>query len=185
MTSTAAAGRYARALFDVTLKEAPASIETVQRDVEQFANLISANEALAHVLGNPAIAASKKVAVARALLDRAGPVSSPLAKLIMMLAERDRLMLLPDVARAYRGRVMDHLKILRGEVTAAIPLAPEKLRELEQSLERSTGRKVLLAAKVDPSIIGGVVTRLGSTVFDGSITTQLQKMKHALVEAGQ
>jgi F-type H+-transporting ATPase subunit delta len=80
---------------------------------------------------------------------------------------------------------MDHLKIVRGEVTTAMPLAPEKLRALEQGLARATGRQVVLEARVDPSIIGGVVTRLGSTVYDGSITTQLQKMKQSLIEAGQ
>ncbi|HYT74944.1 MAG TPA: ATP synthase F1 subunit delta [Vicinamibacterales bacterium] len=185
MTSATAAGRYARALFDVILQEAPGSIETVQGDLQQFADLVSGNEALASVVGNPAIPASKKIALAKALLDRAGNVSAPLAKLIVMLAERDRLTLLPDVARVYRSRVMDHLKIVRGEVTTAIALAPEKLRALEQGLERATGRKVLLEMKVDPSIIGGVVTRLGSTVYDGSVTTQLQKMKQSLIEAGQ
>ena len=102
-----------------------------------------------------------------------------------MLAEKDRLTLLPGIARAYNERVMDHLKIVRGDVTTAVPLAPEKLRLLEQGLAKATGRKVVLEARVDPSIIGGVVTRLGSTVYDGSVTTQLQKMKQSLIEAGQ
>jgi len=101
------------------------------------------------------------------------------------LAEKDRLTLLPGIARAYAERVMDHLKIVRGEVTTAVPLAADKLRVLEQGLAQATGRKVMLEARVDPSIIGGVVTRLGSTVYDGSVTTQLQKMKQSLIEAGQ
>jgi F-type H+-transporting ATPase subunit delta len=79
---------------------------------------------------------------------------------------------------------MDHLKIVRGEVITAMPLPDDKLRAIEQGLARATGRKVVLEAKVDPSIIGGVVTRLGSTVYDGSVTTQLQKMKQALIDAG-
>ena len=73
-------------------------------------------------------------------------------------------------------------KIIRGQVTTAIALPPDKLRALEQGLQAATGRKVVLETKVDPSIIGGVITRLGSTVYDGSVTTQLQKMKQALIE---
>ena len=188
MTPGAAAGRYARALFDVVLKEGPAgqdaSVETVQAELQQFADLFS-HDQLDQVLGNPGIPASKKKALAQALIDRAGRVTPPLAKLIVILAEKDRLTLLPGIARAYVERVMDHLKIVRGEVTTAIPLTPEKLRVLEQGLATATGRKVMLSARVDPSIVGGVVTRLGSTVYDGSIATQLQKMKQALVEAGQ
>ncbi|HEX9367377.1 MAG TPA: ATP synthase F1 subunit delta [Vicinamibacterales bacterium] len=185
MTAGAAASRYARALFDVVLKEtSDAGVEQVQAELQQFADLF-AREPLAQVFGNPAIAVSKKAALATALVDRAGRVTPPLAKLIVILAEKDRLTLLPGIARAYVERVMDHLKILRGEVTTAIPLTAEKLRALEQGLASATGRKVMLSARVDPSIVGGVVTRLGSIVYDGSITTQLQKMKQALIEAGQ
>lgn len=183
MTAGSAAGRYARALFDVVLKEG-GDVEKAQGEVEGFAELF-ANEALAHVLGNPAIPGSKKKALATALVARAGEVSAPLAKLIVILAEKDRLTLLPGIARAYVERVMDHLKIVRGEVTTAVPLAPGMLRVLEEGLAKATGRTVMLAARVDPAIIGGVVTRLGSTVYDGSITTQLQKMKQSLIEAGQ
>jgi len=185
VTSGAAASRYARALFDVVLTEGPdAAAERAQGELQQFATLFS-QEALAQVFGNPAIPGSKKKALASALIDRAGQVTRPLAKLIVILAEKDRLTLLPGIARAYGERVMDHLKVVRGEVTTAIPLTPETLRVLEQGLAKATGRTVVLEARVDPSIIGGVVTRLGSTVYDGSITTQLQKMKQALVEAGQ
>ena len=183
MTAGAAASRYARALFDVVLKEGK-DVEKVQGELQQFAELFGQGQ-LAQVLGNPGIPASKKKALAQALIDRAGQVTPPLAKLILVLAEKDRLTLLPGIARAYTERVMDHLKIVRGDVTTATPLSPEKVRLLEQGLAQATGRKVVLEARVDPSIIGGVVTRLGSTVYDGSVTTQLQKMKQSRIEAGQ
>ena len=184
MTSGAAAGRYARALFDVALKEG-GNLEQVQADFQQFVDVFAQHPSLASTLGNPAIPASKKHGVAKALVDRAGAISPVVAKMILMLAERDRLMLLPEIARRYRERLMDHQKIIRGEVTTAVALPPEKLRALEQGLQQATGRQVVLDATVDPSIIGGVITRLGSTVYDGSVTTQLQKMKQTLIEAGQ
>jgi len=183
VTAGAAATRYARALFDVLLKEGK-DIEKVQAELQQFAELF-AGQQLAQVLGNPGIPASKKKALATALIDRAGQITAPVAKLILVLAEKARLTLLPGIARAYDERVMDHLMIVRGDVTTAVPLAPEKLRLLEEGLAKATGRKVVLQSHVDPSIIGGVVTRLGSTVYDGSVTTQLQKMKQSLIEAGQ
>jgi F-type H+-transporting ATPase subunit delta len=185
VTSGAAAGRYARALFDVVLKEEPAALDTVGSQLHDLSALFTGNAALANALGNPAVPVSKKISVTKAVLDRVGSIASPLAKMVQMLAERDRLMLLPDIVRIYRERLMDHQKVIRGEVTTATALAPEKLRALEQGLERATGRKVMLEARVNPEIIGGVITRLGSTVYDGSVTTQLQKMKQALVDAGQ
>ena len=184
MTSGAAAGRYARALFDVAIKER-ADVEKVQSDLQQFVDLFAQHPSLAHTLGNPAIPASKKKGVAQALIERAGGLSPMVAKLMLLLAERDRLALLPDIARIYGERVMDHLNVIRAEVTTAVELAPDRLLALEHGLQQATGRKVVLESKVDPSIIGGVITRLGSTVYDGSVTTQLQKLKQSLVDANQ
>jgi F-type H+-transporting ATPase subunit delta len=184
VTSGAAAGRYARALFDVAIKER-ADVERVQSDLQQFVDLFAQHPSLAHTLGNPAIPASKKKAVAQALIERAGGLSPMVAKLMLLLAERDRLALLPDIARIYGERVMDHLNVIRAEVTTAVELAPDRLLALEHGLQQATGRKVVLESKVDPSIIGGVITRLGSTVYDGSVTTQLQKLKQSLVDANQ
>ena len=184
MTSGAAAGRYARALFDVVQKEG-GNLEQVQADLQQFVDVFTQHPVLQSTLSHPAIPPSKKKALAQALIERAGGISPVVEKMIVLLAERDRLMLLTEIARGYGDRLMDHLKIIRGEVTTAVELAPDKLRALEQGLTQATGRKVTLAAKVDPSIIGGIVTRLGSTVYDGSVTTQLQKIKQSLIEAGR
>jgi F-type H+-transporting ATPase subunit delta len=185
VTSGAAAGRYARALFDVVLKETPGELDAVASQIQDLSALFTGNAALAGAMGNPAIPVTKKVAAVKALLAHAGTLASPVAKLLVMLAERDRLMLLPDVARLYRDRLMDHQKVIRGEVTTAAPLPTETVQSLAQSLERATGRRVVLETRVDPSIIGGVVTRLGSTVYDGSVTTLLEKMRQSLIEAGQ
>ena len=186
MTSRAAASRYSRALFDVLLQQAGdgSLVERGQTDLQTLANLVASFPQLASVFGNPAIPAPKKRGVAQALLERTG-ITGPVAKLVLLLADRDRLMLLPDVATTYRERVLDWKNVIRGEVTTAVPIAADKIRALEQRLTQATGRTVTLDAKVDPSIVGGVVTRLGSTVYDGSVTTQLQRMKEILIETGQ
>jgi F-type H+-transporting ATPase subunit delta len=185
VTSGVAAGRYARALFDVVLRESPADVEPVLAQLQDLTSLFTGNAALSSALSNPAIPVAKKIALTKALVERAGTLSSPLVKTLLMLAERDRLPILPDVARIYRDRLMDHQKVIRGEVTTAVAIPPAKLQALQHGLEQATGRKVVLEAKIDPSIIGGVVTRLGSTVYDGSVTTQLAKMKQSLIEANQ
>jgi F-type H+-transporting ATPase subunit delta len=185
VTSGAAANRYARALFDVVVADSAAKLDAAQTELQAFSELFLKNEALAGIVANPAIAVGKKAALAKALVDRAGAGTPAVGKLVVLLASRDRLVLLPEIARAYRARVMDYQKIVRGEVTTATALPADRLRALEEGLQRATGRTVVLESRVDPSIIGGVITRLGSTVYDGSVTTQLERMKQALIESGQ
>ncbi len=184
MTSRAAASRYARALFDVMLQER-GELEWAGRDLSSFAGLVSENPALERVLSNPAIPAARKRAVVEALLAGAGGMTRPVSKLLVLLAEHDRLRLVEEIAEAYQQRLMDHMKIVRAEVVTAVPMTPDRMRALEQSLARATGRQVQLSARVDPSIIGGAITRIGSTVFDGSITTQLERLKDQLVSAAE
>jgi F-type H+-transporting ATPase subunit delta len=185
VTKGTAASRFARALFDVVLGQSPSALDAAESEIQGFADLFSTNHQLVGIAANPSIPVHRKTALAKALVDRAGVTTAPVAKLVILLAERDWLFLLPDIARAFRARVMDYRKIIRGDVTTATPIAADKVRALEEGLGRATGRTVILDARVDPSIIGGVVTRLGSTVYDGSVTTQLEKMKQALIEAGQ
>jgi F-type H+-transporting ATPase subunit delta len=181
MTNRAAGTRYARALFDIARKEG--DIEQAGRDLAGFAGLVAGNDLLSRVLSNPAIPAPNKRAIVEQLLAKAGGVSPVIVKLIGLLADRDRLVLLPDIAAAYRTRLMEHAKIVRAEVVTAIPLPGDRVAALQQGLARATGRDVQLENRVDPSIIGGAVTRIGSTVYDGSITRQLEKMKDALTAA--
>jgi F-type H+-transporting ATPase subunit delta len=78
---------------------------------------------------------------------------------------------------------MDHQKVVRAQVTTAVALPPDKVSALQQGIAGATGRQVRLETNVDPSIIGGAVTRIGSTVYDGSVTTQLHKLKERLAQA--
>jgi F-type H+-transporting ATPase subunit delta len=102
---------------------------------------------------------------------------------LLLLAERDRLVLLRDLLAAFNERVMDYRNVVRAEVTTAAPIDPARTEAIRSGLAKMTGRTVNLAAKVDPAIIGGVVARIGSTVYDGSVTRQLERMKERLVES--
>jgi len=178
MTSRAAAARYARALFDVALKES--DVQQAGRDLQGFAQLVAGHESLPKILANPAIPAPKKRALIEQLIARAGSMSPVVAKLLLLLAERDRLILLPEIATSYQHRLMDHAKVVRAEIVTAVGLPDDRVAALQQGLANATGREVYLESRVDPSIIGGAIARVGSTVYDGSVTRQLEKMKETL-----
>jgi F-type H+-transporting ATPase subunit delta len=180
VTSAAAAKRYARAIFDVAIAERD-DLERIGQELAGFAGLVGGHETLRRVLVNPAIPAARKRGIVEQLLERV-PVTPVVSRLLLLLADRDRLVLVPDLADAYRSRLMDHQLVVRAEVTTAVPLPEDRAASLRQGLAHVTGRQVQLDIRVDPSIVGGAVARIGSTVYDGSVTTQLEKMKQQLVD---
>lgn len=181
MTSKTAAIRYARALFDVALRE-QADLDRIERELVGVEALFEQHPTLKKVLLNPAVPVPRKRAAVAELTTLAG-TSPILAKLLILLAERDRLVLLPDLVASYGERLRTHRKIVRADVTTAVPLAAEQAEAIQQRLADVTGRTVTLSTKVDPAIIGGLVAKVGSTVYDASITRQLQKMKARLAES--
>jgi len=177
MPSRASAARYARALFDVALKESdPAQIGL---DLATFATLMSSNAELLGTLTNPAVPSAAKQQIVGALATRLN-AAAPLGKILALLAERDRLALVPELLDVYRERLREHQQVVRAEVTTAAPIDAARTAQLQERLAQATGRKVDITTSVDPSIIGGVVTRIGGTVYDGSLATQLAKMKERL-----
>src|SRR5437763_2085933 len=175
MTNRTAATRYARALLEVAVKE-KADLDQVERDLASVVDLFTQHKALSRVLLSPVVPVPRE----RAAMDAVTTIARLLpmvSKLLALLAERDRLVLLPDLLDAYRDRLLDYRNVIRAEITTTTALPAERLKAIESSLERASGRTVTLSAKVDPAIIGGVVTRIGSTIYDGSVTRQLQRMK--------
>ena len=178
MTNRTAANRYARALLEVAATER-ADLERIDRELAAFQALVEQYAELEQVLTSPAVPAARKRAAVADLTDRMG--ASPIvSKLLLLFAERDRLVLLPDLAAAYHERLLDYRQVVRAQLTTATPLAQERLGAIQQRLSAATGRTVSLQATVDPSIIGGLVAKVGSTVFDASVTGQLQRMKARL-----
>lgn len=131
---------------------------------------------LHQALTNPALPMTRKRAIVEELAKRA-ELSPIVTKLLLLLAERGRLALLADIVDTYRVRLMDYLQVVEAEVTTATPMSDEQTKTVEDSLHRATGRKVSLVSHVDPDIVGGLVARVGSTVYDGSVRRQLELMK--------
>ena len=180
MSTRASAARYAKALFDVALAES--SPEQVEKELVAFADLVRTHEDLRQVLESPAIPAARKKAIAAQLLDRLQP-SGPVRKLLLLLADRDRFDLLTDLVAVYHERVMEHLKVVQAEVTTAAPLPADQAAQMQQRLGTMIGRTVTLTTKVDPALIGGMVTRIGSTVYDGSVANQLAALRQRLTQS--
>ena len=179
MSLRTSATRYARALLDVAIQESdPAQIE---RDLASIVDAMNSSAELRRAMLNPGIPQTIRVNVVRAVVKQSA-AASPVAKLVVMLAERGRLELLPHLLDVYRERLLAHANIVRASVTSATPLDADQVQALQKSLSTVTGKKVQLDTHVDETLIGGVVTKIGSTVYDGSIRTQLQKMKEQLVE---
>ncbi|MGE3957866.1 MAG: ATP synthase F1 subunit delta [Vicinamibacterales bacterium] len=178
MTNRTAATRYARALLDVALKE-QADLSLIDSQLSAIAELFQQNDDLRKALLNPAVPVPRKKAAVDALLARA-EVLPVVARTLLLLAERDRLVLVSDVAQTYSQRLLDIRNVVRAEVTTAEPLPAERVKAIQDSLATATGRTVDITTKIDPSIIGGMVARVGSTVFDASVTSHLQRIRQRL-----
>jgi F-type H+-transporting ATPase subunit delta len=180
VTSKAAAIRYARALFDVALKEQD-DLARVEEQLAAFVDLFSQHPTLAKVLLNPAVPVPRKRAAVGDLTARLQTMPI-LSKLLTLLAERDRLGVLPDLLASYRDRLLDHRQVVRAEITTAVPLSAGRAREIEARLAQVTGKTVTVSSRVEPGIIGGLIARIGSIVYDASVTRQLEKIRSRLIE---
>jgi F-type H+-transporting ATPase subunit delta len=178
MTNRTAATRYARALLDVAIKES-VDLTQVETELVAMVDLFHHNQTLQKVLLNPAVPAPRKRS-AVAEIARQAALLEVVRRLLVLLAERDRLIILPDLLTSFRDRLMEHRNVVRAEVTTTVPLAPDRVEEIQQRLAKVTGRTVNLSTHVDPTLIGGMVARVGGTVYDGSVTMQLRKMKAQL-----
>ena len=173
--------RFAQALADSVL--APGSglePREAAAELRSFESLVKSSPELQHVLLSPAVVTSKK----RALIDRfakALPLSRLVRNFLFVLVDRRRGVLLSEIAAAFETALDERLGFVRAEVTSAAPLSPPQQADLQQALSAVSGRNVRCAFSVDPELIGGVVARIGSKVYDGSVRTQLQSLGQRLV----
>jgi F-type H+-transporting ATPase subunit delta len=124
MTNRTAATRYARALLDVAIKE-QADLDQVERELASIVDLFTEHKALSQVMLNPVVPVPRKRAAMDALLNLAKPTPM-VAKLLALLADRDRLVLLPDLLSAYRDRLLDHRNVIRAEITTITALDADR-----------------------------------------------------------
>jgi F-type H+-transporting ATPase subunit delta len=174
------AGRYANALFD--LARETNAIDAVKADLERFDTLIAENPDLNRLVRSPVFSAAEQLQALAAVLERAG-IGGLTAKFLKLITSNRRLFAVRDMLRAYRKLVAEHKGEATAEITVAEQLREEHLSALRAALKSVSGKDVDLAIKVDASIIGGLVVKLGSRMVDTSLRTKLNAIKHAMKEA--
>jgi F-type H+-transporting ATPase subunit delta len=179
MSVRSAARRYASVLFEVVL--AKGDLAKVEGELNGFVALVDGHAELRTVLAHPAIAAPKKRELVEQILSNAPDMSGEVRRLLLMLAERDRLGSVGEVAAAFTEKLMAHRKVMHAQVTTATALPDGQRSALVQALSAAAGADVRLKESVDPSIMGGMVARVGSVVYDASLTRQLEKMRQQLL----
>ena len=170
--------RYAKALYDLALAEN--GVDRVQRELLSIADAWDASPELRNVFENPAFAPDAKKKVLLSIAERLG-VSKLVVSTVSLLADRRRLRYVRDIADAFVAIVERTSGRVRAEVITASALPDAYYAQLAKVLSDATGREVTITKKVDPSIIGGVVTRVGDTVYDGSIKNRLSDLKSELL----
>jgi F-type H+-transporting ATPase subunit delta len=177
LSTNAIANRYAKAL--VQIGSETGAVDQFNLQLNSFSTLLSESRELASVFGNPAYGIDSKREILKELVARL-QVSPMVSNLLMLLLERGRISVLPLIAESY-GAFADELSgVIRPTVSSGLPLDAAQIEEIRTALAKSTGKKVELKVAVDPSLIGGVVTKIGGKIFDGSVRTQLARIQDIL-----
>ncbi|MCA1386205.1 F0F1 ATP synthase subunit delta [Bradyrhizobium yuanmingense] len=174
-------GRYATALFELARDQNV--VDEVKADLDKFDALLNENADLKRLVRSPVFAADAQSKALSAVLDKVG-IAGITANFLKVLTANRRLFAVADVSRAYRALVARFKGETTADVTVAEALSDKNLDALKVALKSVTGKDVALNVKVDPSIIGGLVVKLGSRMVDGSLRTKLNSIKHAMKEAG-
>ena len=177
MRSSAIARRYAKALMLIGKEDGQA--ETYREELQGFIDLFDQHEQLEQMLTNPLYSTENRRKVLVAVLD-AVEISNVMRSFLTLLFNKGRISYLRQIT-TYYFKLADELKgIVRANLVSAAELPSEKFEEIRNALSKMTGKEVVLDAEQDPSIIGGVVTKIGDLVLDGSIKTQLENMRESL-----
>ena len=174
-------GRYATALFELARDEK--SVDAVRADLDRFNAMLADSAELKRLVRSPVFSADVQLKAISAVLDRAG-ITGVAANFLKVLTTNRRLFAVDEVIRAFRALVAKFRGEATADVTVAEQLNDKNLDALKTALKSVTGKDVALNVKVDPSIIGGLVVKLGSRMVDSSLRTKLNSIKHAMKEAG-
>jgi F-type H+-transporting ATPase subunit delta len=175
------AKRYARALLELAREDA--TLESTGQELARAAAVFDEPRLRPFVL-SPAIDAALRVRTAKAVAE-ALRLSKTVASLVALLAERDRIAILSEVARWYESLVDDEVGRARVTIRSAAPLSIPEKNELIELSRRLTGRREILATtEVDADLLGGAVLDIGGTVYDGSLSTQLARLTKEMAEGG-
>lgn len=171
------ARRYASALADVVVERKEE--REVQQEIDQWASMIEANPQLKAVFANPTIAYDEKRNVLEELITRTR-VRPTTASFLRVLLRNQRLSQLRDVAERFALVLDDRAGVVSADVTTAKPISEDMKNQVRETLAAATGRSVRVSFNTDEKIIGGLVARIGSTIFDSSVQSRLDRLSDEL-----
>jgi F-type H+-transporting ATPase subunit delta len=174
MIPTEVGKRYARALAE--LGRESGTLEELTTQLSDLANAYETSSDLRHALENPLVAIDAKRGILNDLAQGVG-ANAVARNTLLLLGDRRRMRALPEIARALREMRDTEKGVVRAEVASGRPLKPEYAEKLQKELERITGKKIVLEQRIDPSLLAGVVARVGDTIFDGSLKARLDQAK--------
>ena len=169
--------QYANALADVALQQGAA--EPVLKQLNDFVEAYAASAELRNLLANPAVTGKEKHAVAEKLSTRLG-ASKILRNFLFLLIDHRRTLMIPELAEAFKAVIRERESIAEAQVASAVELSDAQKKSLGRSLEKKTGKKIEAKFTVDKGLLGGVVVRIGDTVYDGSVKHRLNEMRAKL-----
>ncbi|HTY22333.1 MAG TPA: F0F1 ATP synthase subunit delta [Desulfomonilaceae bacterium] len=177
MIDTTLAKRYATALVEIAQEQN--ALDKYAADLDALSKLVEESRDFREVLINPVFTKEDKKKIAGSVLTKMG--ADPMViNFVYLLIDRKRIEQLTGIEKAFRAKVDEIRGITRGQVTSAEPLEQAELAQLTEKLANITGKQVIVTTKVDPSLIGGLVAKVGDMVFDGTIRTQLNQLKESL-----
>ncbi len=175
------AERYASSLFEVALEAG--SIDAVGADLERFQAMMDESDDLRRLVLSPVFSADEQMRAVSAVADKAG-IRGAVGNFLKVVAGNRRLFALPGMIRAFRQIAAAHRGEVSADVTSAHALTPAQEQELKSALKGVTGKDVVIAVKVDPALLGGLIVKVGSRQIDTSLRTKLSTLKLALKEVG-
>jgi F-type H+-transporting ATPase subunit delta len=175
------AGRYASALFELAQEQS--QLPAVEQDLVNLQGLMDESDDLRRLVRSPVFSADDQSKALAAVLGKMG-VSGLSLNFVKLLARNRRLFALSDMIKAFRSMAARSRGEVEADVTSAVTLSDEQLQALKDTLKASIGKDVQVSAKVDPSLLGGLIVKVGSRMIDSSLRTKLATLKMRMKEVG-
>lgn len=175
------ASRYAQSLFDIAVDAG--SVEEIERQLGEFEGMMRESADLRRLITSPVFSTSEQVSAISAIVEKAG-VGGVFANFLKVVASNRRLFALPGMIEAFREISAAHRGVVTAQVTSAFALTDAQQEELKATLKDVAGKDVEVDVTVDPSLLGGLIVKIGSRQIDTSLRTKLSSMKLALKEVG-
>ncbi len=171
------AGRYATALFD--LARDAGQLDTVAKDLDSLSAMLAQSADLVRLVRSPVFSREEQARAIAAVAEKAG-FGDLVRRFLGVVANNRRLFVLADAIAAFKSLLSHHRGEAVAEVVSAVPLSDAQLAQIKSSLSSEAAGNVVINAKVDPSLIGGLVVKLGSRMIDASVRTKLNNLKSAM-----